>query len=75
MRKKDKYYETFIGRILPVLVEAKRDKKTGALRGFTRNYIPILFNGDDDLIGKEVLVKLYSVQQDLVMGESADGRT
>ena len=72
--KKEKYYETFIDRILPVLVETKRDKKTGALRGFTRNYIPILFNGDDDLIGKEVLVKLYSVQQDLVMGESADGR-
>jgi threonylcarbamoyladenosine tRNA methylthiotransferase MtaB len=72
--KKETFYETFIGQTLPVLVEGKRDKRTGALRGFTRNYIPILFNGDDDLIGKEVLVNLHSVQQDLVMGERADGR-
>jgi threonylcarbamoyladenosine tRNA methylthiotransferase MtaB len=72
--KKETFYKTFIGQTLPVLVEAKRDKNTGALRGFTRNYIPILFNGDEDLIGKEVLVKLHSVQQDLVMGERVNSR-
>jgi len=70
--KKEKFYEAFIDQTLPVLVEAKRDKKTGALRGFTRNYIPIMFHGDDDLIGKEVLVKLHYVRQDLVVGGRAD---
>jgi len=72
--KKEKFYETFIDQSLPVLVEAKRDKKTGALRGFSRNYIPVIFNGDDDLIGKEILVKLNDVCEDLVVGERVDGR-
>lgn len=72
--KKESFYKRFINQSLPVLVEAKRDKKTGALRGFTRNYIPIIFKGDDGLIGKEVFVTLYSVQQDIVLGERADSR-
>jgi len=72
--KKKNFYETFIEQTFSVLVEAKRDKKTGALRGFTRNYIPIIFNGDDDLMGKEVPVKLHYVHEDLVVGEKADGR-
>jgi len=72
--KKITYYERFTGQVLPVLVEAKRDKKTGALRGFTRNYIPIIFNGDDGLVGKEILVKLQSVKKGIVMGERVDSR-
>ncbi len=67
--KKEKFYKTFIDQSLPVLVEAKHDKKTGALRGFSRNYIPVIFNGDDDLIGKEILVKLNDVSEDIVIGE------
>ena len=72
--KKKTFYERFTGQTLPVLVEAKRDKQTGLLRGFSRNYIPVIFDGDSDLIGKEVRVKLLSVQQDRVAGERADSR-
>jgi threonylcarbamoyladenosine tRNA methylthiotransferase MtaB len=68
-KKKEKFYKTFIDQTLPVLVEAKRDKKTGALRGFSRNYIPVIFNGDNKLVGKEVLVKLSDVCENIVIGE------
>jgi len=39
------------------------------LRGFSRNYIPILFAGNDGLMGKEVLVTIKEVTGVLAFGK------
>ncbi len=72
-QKKEKFYSSFINKTLSVLVEGKRDKKTGVLRGFSRNYIPILFTGDEGLMGKEVPVTIKEVNGILVFGEKSAG--
>ena len=50
-RKKQAFFERFIGADMEVLVEGRRDRSTGLLRGISGNYIPVLFNGDDALMG------------------------
>ena len=40
--KRQAFYRQFLKRELPVLVEDRRDKRTGAWRGLSRNYIPVL---------------------------------
>ncbi len=44
--KRKEFYGRFIGVEAEVLVEGSRDKKTGMARGKTRNYIPVLLEGD-----------------------------
>jgi threonylcarbamoyladenosine tRNA methylthiotransferase MtaB len=68
--KKRSFYSSYQKRTLPVLVEGKRDRDTGLLKGFSRNYIPVLFDGPDDLIGNEVTVKVTDVKEDKVYGNS-----
>lgn len=68
-QKKEACYSRYIGRVVPVLVEGKRDKESGNLKGFSRNYIPVLFSGGDDLFGKEVPVKVIHVKGAAVSGE------
>ena len=57
-RKKQVFFERFIGAEMDVLVEGRRDRSTGLLRGMSGNYIPVLFNGDDARIGtmQQVLI-------------------
>lgn len=55
--KKNSFYQKFIGSYRSVLVENKRDKN-GLLKGFTDNYIPVSFPGDDALMKTIVQVKL-----------------
>jgi len=57
-KRKKNFYASFLDKTLLVLVEGKRDKKAGDLRGFSRNYIPILFAGNDGLMGKKYWLRL-----------------
>jgi len=41
-----------------VLVESTRDPETGALRGYTRNYLRAGLDGPDALMGRRVPVRL-----------------
>jgi threonylcarbamoyladenosine tRNA methylthiotransferase MtaB len=54
--------ETFLrgfdGTRAEVLVERRRDRRTGALRGYTRNYIRVTLTGPDALCGRRVPVRL-----------------
>jgi len=54
--KRAAFYRRGIGGTMKVLVESQRDAKTGLLKGFTSNYIPVLLDGKDSL--KEQLVKV-----------------
>jgi tRNA A37 methylthiotransferase MiaB len=41
-QKRQAFDHQFLNRELPVLVEDRRDKRTGAWRGLSRNYISVL---------------------------------
>jgi threonylcarbamoyladenosine tRNA methylthiotransferase MtaB len=59
--KKKLFYEKSIGKVTTVLIEAKRDRETGLLKGTTHNYIPVLLKGTDDLKESIVKVRIESV--------------
>ncbi len=70
-RKKQRFYSSFLHKTLPVLVEGKRDRKTGLLKGFSKNYIPLLLNGPDELMGKEIRGRVTEVRETVVYAETA----
>ena len=53
--KKREFYKKNIGKEVEVLVENKRDRLTGCLKGMTSNYLPVLLSGEDDM--KNTIVK------------------
>jgi threonylcarbamoyladenosine tRNA methylthiotransferase MtaB len=74
-KKRQAFYQMFLGREVSVLVEDRRDKRTGMWKGFSRNYIPILVSspcpsGDHhDWINQELSVRIVEVKEEGVMGE------
>ena len=44
-QKREAFSRRFVGRILPVLVEQTKDKKTGLPKGFSHNYLPVVLDG------------------------------
>lgn len=67
--KRSAFYTAHTGKLLPVLVENRRSKKTGLLRGVSRNYIPVLFEGPAALAGTEIPVQIVATD-----GGEARGR-
>ena len=61
-RKKQAFFERFTGADMEVLVEGRRDRSTGLLRGITGNYIPVLFTGDDALMGTMQPVSIDGIE-------------
>ena len=68
--KKEAFYQRFLGTERPVLVEHKRNKDN-MLTGFTDNYIPVAFPGDDTLMGTVVSVHLEKIDNNTVVGKQA----
>ena len=56
-QKKRAFIEAHMGRRHHVLIEGRRDRRTGWLKGLTANYIPTLIQGDDDLMNRIVTVE------------------
>jgi threonylcarbamoyladenosine tRNA methylthiotransferase MtaB len=69
LSKKMHFYSLFLNKTLPVLIEGKRDRKTQCLKGFSSNYIPVLIDGPDELMGNEIMVRVADVQEASVYGE------
>ena len=68
--KKVKYfYSKYLGTKLKVLFEDTRDKKTGFLKGRSRNYIPVLLDGPDRLKNSEIEVEVMQVVGTMVRGK------
>ncbi len=61
--KKRIFYETFIGKTVQVLIEGKRDKDTGLLKGITSNYIPAHVIGNDELFNTVVQVNIKKIEK------------
>jgi threonylcarbamoyladenosine tRNA methylthiotransferase MtaB len=62
--KKTEFYKKFTGKSLEVLIEDKRDRFTGLLKGITSNYIPVHITGDDHLKNTLVYVRINTVKSD-----------
>jgi threonylcarbamoyladenosine tRNA methylthiotransferase MtaB len=45
MKKRHAFYRRFLHQTLQVLVEDRKEKATGRWKGLSRNYIPVLFDG------------------------------
>lgn len=62
--KKRNFYKKFTGKKVKILIEGKRDRSTGLLKGLTSNYIPVHVNGDDNLKNTRVQVRIDRVKSD-----------
>jgi len=71
-QKKMSFYKRSIGTVRPVLVEGKRDEN-GFLKGFTDNYIPVSFSGEDFLMNSVVQIKLGECRGTNVSGKCIQG--
>jgi threonylcarbamoyladenosine tRNA methylthiotransferase MtaB len=70
-RKKLHFYQSQLGRTLPVLVEGKRNSG-GKLKGFTSNYINVQFDGPDSLLNSTTTVQLIGLEKDIVLAERTE---
>jgi threonylcarbamoyladenosine tRNA methylthiotransferase MtaB len=68
-KKRILFYGAFLGRNLKVLVESKKDRKSGMLKGYSGNYIPVLVQAGDEHINREVEVRVTEVSGENVSGE------
>lgn len=68
LEKRDAFYMRFSEKVMDVLVESARSRSDGMLRGRTSNYIPVAFDGPDELMGDIVSVRLGEVRDGVVVG-------
>ena len=68
-RKKSAFATRFVGHTLPVLFEHSRDKTTGLLKGYSRNYLRILAAGGDEHMNHERAVRLSRVSGGKLWGK------
>ena len=63
------YRKKFLGQSFDLLVEAKRDPKTGLLCGYTDTYIKVLIEGSDGLMNQIVKVLFTDIGRDYTIGK------
>jgi threonylcarbamoyladenosine tRNA methylthiotransferase MtaB len=64
------YIQPFIGKTLNVLIENRRDKKTGYLTGLSDNYIRVLLDGGDSLKNRIIPVRIIDRHENRLLGEA-----
>jgi threonylcarbamoyladenosine tRNA methylthiotransferase MtaB len=67
------YIDSFRGKKLNVLVENRRDRKTGLLTGLSDNYIRVLLDGEDSLKSQIVPVHIIDRHENKLLGEATVG--
>lgn len=63
--QKEQYMSNYLDKTVNVLFESFKD---GYLYGYTSNYIKVKVKGDEKLWGKQLPVKLYLIEKDLMLG-------
>ncbi len=71
-RKKEAFLSRNLGRRLEMLVESKRDPKTGLLTGMSREYAVLLLDGPDELVNRLVWVRGLKVRAGKILAAGAD---
>ncbi|MRR37174.1 radical SAM protein, partial [bacterium] len=59
--KRNAFHSRFVGREVEVLTESRRDPKTGLLKGVSDNYLPVLFHGGNEHMGRMRRVAIDSL--------------
>ncbi len=72
-RKRLDFHRRFVGRMVAVLAEGRREPKTGLLKGVSSNYLPVLFEGGDELFHRRVAVRVSRADAVRLQG-SPEGR-
>ncbi len=67
-RKKWTFYRSLEGKTEQVLIEGKRKKTSGKLKGLTGNYVPVLLSGDDSLRNALASVRIEKAAAEFVSG-------
>ena len=62
-----KYASSFIGLELEAIIE--RENKLGYMEGHSSNYLDIIVEKDNDILMKNVVIKLLSVKNDKIFGK------
>jgi threonylcarbamoyladenosine tRNA methylthiotransferase MtaB len=70
--KKIAFCRSFIGRQVAVLIEGKRDKKTGVHHGFSRNYLPVAVHAAGNRVNRETPTTLLSFDGERLWGTVLD---
>jgi len=60
--KRMKFYQGFMGQVLPILIETEREASTNFLKGISSNYLPVLIDAGDNLKNKIVDVKIQKLE-------------
>lgn len=68
-RKQAEFARSFETACLPVLFEHTRDKTSGRLKGYSRNYLRVHAPGGDPYMNREVLVRVTRSNGDRLDGE------
>lgn len=61
----ESYYKKHIGCTLTIIAETYED---GFLTGHSDNYLKVRFNGSEDLLGKEIIVKINKYENKMLFG-------
>lgn len=69
-KKKETFTKRFLGKELRVLVEKIKDKKTGLMKGFSQNYLPVLIDKPDlSALNKIVIVQTQDIRHGELYGK------
>lgn len=70
-QKKAAFANRFVGETLQVLFEHSRDKNSGLLKGYSRNYLRVMAAGSEKYMNREVPVRITTVKGGNAFGEIA----
>jgi threonylcarbamoyladenosine tRNA methylthiotransferase MtaB len=71
--KRREFYRRFIGSRVSVLVEEAIDRESGAHKGHSRNYLPVLVRAGQDQVNREVDVSIEKLAGEWLRGSSVSG--
>ena len=66
--KRMTFYQSFIGKKLPVLIESKSIDNSGMLKGISSNYLPVLVNVGDDQKNKNINIRIEKLEGNKLYG-------
>jgi threonylcarbamoyladenosine tRNA methylthiotransferase MtaB len=73
-KKREGFTLRFLGKKLQVLVEKMKDKKTGLMKGFSQNYLPVLIDkSDSSALNKVVIIQTQDIRDGKLYGKIVHG--
>ena len=72
-QKRREFYRRFIGRRVAVLVEQAVERQSGARKGHSRNYLPVLLHTGEARVNREVEVLIEGMKGDWLQGSIVSG--